>query len=178
MSTHGCGEMSGGLRIPLGSAHGLQLRLRWQCPCGRLVSSSGELHHHHSTPNLYRLGVFVCGFPRRAGSPPALQRYASKQPSEFHLAFGVRCLDVWGNFSPPTFLTGSLDSTSLHRGYVCCGSTLADAPLAMTSARAAASCSPRVNWLVRWLVRLAGQLSRADAICALLTYLRYPLKRM
>ena len=59
MSTHGCGEMSGGLRIPLGNAHGLQLRLRWQCPCGRLVSSSGELHHQTQTPNRSRLGVFT-----------------------------------------------------------------------------------------------------------------------
>ncbi len=170
--------MCGNSQMLPGLPHDVQSHLWYPCFYSRAVSCSGELHHHHSTPNLYRLGVFVCGFPRRAGSPPALQRYASKQPSEFHLAFGVRRLDVWGNFSPPTFLTGPLDSTSLHRGYVCCGSTLADAPLAMTSARAAASCSPRVNWLVRWLVRLAGQLSRADAICALLTYLRYPLKRM
>jgi len=51
-------------------------------------------------------------------SPLTLQRYAFKPLSEFHLAFGVCRLDEWGHFSRAKFLTDSLDSTSLHRGYV------------------------------------------------------------
>ena len=52
-------------------------------------------------------------------SPLALQRYASKQSPEFHLAFGACRLDEWCDFSHAKFLTDSLDSTSLHRGYAC-----------------------------------------------------------
>jgi len=59
LSAYGCGEVSGGACTRLGSARDVQFRLRWQCPCGRLVPSSGELHHHYSPPNRSRLGVFT-----------------------------------------------------------------------------------------------------------------------
>ena len=52
-------------------------------------------------------------------SPLALQRYACKQRSEFHLSFGVCCLDESRPLLARKCLTCSLDSTSLHRGYAC-----------------------------------------------------------
>ena len=78
-------------------------------------------------------------------------------PSGLHWAFRVCCLADWSIFSRADCLTCSLDSTSLHRGYVGCAATLADSLLAATSARVAGSCSP---WVSR-LFSLIGAACRA-----------------
>ena len=79
--------------------------------------------------------------------PLALQPTPSGNAPSAASAFGVRYLADSGIFSRTKCLTCSLDSTSLHRGYVGCAATLADSLLAAISARVAGSCSPRVSWL-------------------------------
>ena len=54
-------EVRGGTRFFPGLPHGVQSCPRYPCFYGRAVSCNGELHHHHLTPNRYRLGVLVCG---------------------------------------------------------------------------------------------------------------------
>ena len=82
---------------------------------------------------------------------------AFRQPSGLPWGFEVHCLADWGNFARTKCLTRSLDSTSLHRGYVGCAGALADSLLAALLAREAGPCSP---WL-HWLLSLAGAACRA-----------------
>ena len=82
---------------------------------------------------------------------------AFRQRSGLPWGFEVHCLADWGNFSRTKCLTCSLDSTSLHRGYVGCAGALADSLLAALLAREAGPCSP---WL-HWLLSLAGAACRA-----------------
>jgi len=45
--------------------------------CKRSVETTPGLHHHHSTPNLYRLGVFISGFrDTTRGSAPICMCHA------------------------------------------------------------------------------------------------------
>ena len=64
------------------------------------------LHHHHSTPNLYRLGVFVSGFPDTArGSGPFCLRRAPLPGAP-----------EWGRFdSDPPFLLSKPAPTSWRK---------------------------------------------------------------
>ncbi|GAP66857.1 hypothetical protein MBSD_n2172 [Mizugakiibacter sediminis] len=82
------------------------------------------LHHHHSTPNLYRLGVFVCGFRDTTRDPaPICLCHAVVTPRPETARFDFPSLSVLSKPAPASspehtqaaFCVGDLRVRRCHR---------------------------------------------------------------
>ncbi len=84
-------QVRGGDRVALGCARCVQSRLRWLRPCGREVSSSGELHHHIQKPELVS-GFFTSAVCASSGGASRIRLASGTPPIPTVLA--LRCLSV------------------------------------------------------------------------------------
>ena len=55
-------RVAAGSRLDCAKARGIRSFTAYLRTWGSAVPIVLALHHHHSTPNLYRLGVFISGF--------------------------------------------------------------------------------------------------------------------